>query len=100
MVTASTELSSRTRRISWTVAGARPPFFWTCSSRFLYVRVSGSTRYVISTSGIFTNSSICALPRPLSPATAIRMVSFAPMTRPDDFVPPIANPAPIPAAID
>src|SRR3954471_19609554 len=38
------------------------------------------------------------MPRPFRPATAIRIVSLAPMTRPDDLVPPIANPAPMPAA--
>ncbi len=75
------------------------PSFAIWSSRFLYVRVSGSTRYVISTPGHSRRTRpTCSPPRPLSPATARRTVSLAPMTRPDDLVPPIAKPAPTPAA--
>src|SRR5579883_2872007 len=37
-------------------------------------------------------------PRLLSPATATRTVSLAPMTRPEDLVPPMAKLAPTPAA--
>ena len=33
------------------------------------------------------NSLMCEPPRPLMPATATRMVSLAPRTLPDDFVP-------------
>src|SRR5215216_1302017 len=43
---------------------------------------------------------VCAVPRPFRPATAMRTVSLAPMTRPDDLVPPMANPAPMPAATE
>src|SRR5947208_15629165 len=42
----------------------------------------------------------CDSPRPFRPATATRTVSLAPMTRPDDFVPPMAKPAPMPAATE
>src|SRR5436190_819641 len=38
-------------------------------------------------------------PRPFSPATAMRTVSLAPRTRPDDLVPAMVTSAPAPAAL-
>src|SRR5688500_5397609 len=40
------------------------------------------------------NLLMCSEPRPLSPATPTRIVSLAPSTLPDDFVPAMTNVAP------
>src|SRR3954469_11893216 len=46
------------------------------------------------------NAPTCDAPRPFRPATPMRTESLAPMTRPDDLVPPMAKPAPMPAATE
>ena len=53
---------------------------------------------MIVTPGILTNWPTCSPPRPFRPAMATRIVSLAPMTRPVDRVPPMANPAPAAAS--
>src|SRR5262249_2438380 len=85
--TASTFLSSRTLRMSFSVFGSGRFLSVSCLIRPLYVRESGSTRYTTSTFGMPPNSPTWEPARPLSPATATRTVSLAPSTRPDDLVP-------------
>jgi hypothetical protein len=53
--------------------------------------VSTSIRCVSCTFFISVKAEMCEPPRPLIPATPMRTVSLAPITRPDALVPPIVN---------
>ena len=59
---------------------------------------SGSIRCVTWTFFIATYALMWPPPRPWIPATAMRIVSLAPSTLPDDLVPATVNVAPMPAA--
>src|SRR5262245_6535998 len=80
-------LSSSAFRTSFTHTGSGPPLLEMGSRCFLYVRVSGSMRYAISTPFIPRYAAVWAVPRSFRPATAIRTASLAPSTLPDDLVP-------------
>ena len=73
--TASTDLSSNTRRMSCTCFGARPPCcFSTMVDSSAESCVSGSQTYTISQPGLLASSPACALPRMRQPIMATRTV--------------------------
>jgi hypothetical protein len=89
--TASSDLSSSASRTSATHLGRLPAARSTVLVRESKSDVSGSIKYATSTFFILVNSEMCEPPRPLIPATPTRIVSLAPMTLPEAFVPAIVN---------
>jgi len=84
--------------MSWKHLGVLPDWLLIRWLRLPNRRLSGSIRWVTWTPGILRNSPMWSPPRPWMPATPIRTVSFAPSTRPDDFVPAITKLPATPAA--
>src|SRR3972149_4234947 len=83
--------------MSWKHLGVLPPRLSTVLVQPANRRLSGSTRWVTWTLSISVNSPIWLPPRPLMPATHTRIVSLAPSTRPEAWVPAIVNQVATPA---